>query len=325
MDVTDTLRAGVRSLACHRTYLENIGGAMASPDGVPPRRRHPRRRAPRRGAGGRVRGDRLGARRAMTDPAGALRAGVRHAGGAGGDGALVGRAHVPALAVRRRRRAAAAAGGLTVETMDGSAWVGLVPFFLRVGLPGVPSVPWLSRFAETNVRTYVTQRRRRARHLVLLARRGPPRRGGHRAGDVPHPVLLVEDVDRAHRLDDPVPVPAALARARGVRAATSSSTSASRTSQTSWRSSTTSSPPAGRSTARRGRACTARLAFHDPWPLHRARAVRVDDELVRAAGLPEPEGEPLVHYSPSVAGADRLAHARHYLTVFVARAPAAGR
>ena len=35
------------------------------------------------------------------------------------------------------------------------AWVGLVPFFLRVGLPHVPSIPWFSRFAETNVRTYV--------------------------------------------------------------------------------------------------------------------------------------------------------------------------
>ena len=45
--------------------------------------------------------------------------------------------------------------GLEVETMDGSAWVGLVPFFLRVGLPHVRPVPWLSQFAETNVRTYV--------------------------------------------------------------------------------------------------------------------------------------------------------------------------
>ena len=94
-------------------------------------------------------------------------------------------------------------GGLTVETMDGTAWVGLVPFFLRVGLPGVPSVPWLSRFAETNVRTYVRSRRRRARHLVLLARRRP-RLGAvrHGTGDLPDPVLLVEDVDRARRLDD---------------------------------------------------------------------------------------------------------------------------
>ncbi|OLB66170.1 MAG: hypothetical protein AUI10_03405 [Actinobacteria bacterium 13_2_20CM_2_72_6] len=46
--------------------------------------------------------------------------------------------------------------GLTVETMDGTAWVGLIPF-LMVGVraPGVPEVPWLSRFPETNVRTYV--------------------------------------------------------------------------------------------------------------------------------------------------------------------------
>jgi uncharacterized protein YqjF (DUF2071 family) len=45
--------------------------------------------------------------------------------------------------------------GLEVETSDGMAWVGLVPFFLRVGLPGVRPVRWLSQFAETNVRTYV--------------------------------------------------------------------------------------------------------------------------------------------------------------------------
>ena len=44
---------------------------------------------------------------------------------------------------------------LTVETFDGAAWVGLVPFFLRVGLPRTGSVPWMSRFPETNVRTYV--------------------------------------------------------------------------------------------------------------------------------------------------------------------------
>src|SRR5687767_12761543 len=48
--------------------------------------------------------------------------------------------------------------GLAVETCDGSAWVGLVPFFLRVGLPGVRPVPWASEFAETNVRTYVRSR-----------------------------------------------------------------------------------------------------------------------------------------------------------------------
>ena len=30
--MTDTFDAGVRSLECHRVYLENLGGEMASPD-----------------------------------------------------------------------------------------------------------------------------------------------------------------------------------------------------------------------------------------------------------------------------------------------------
>jgi uncharacterized protein YqjF (DUF2071 family) len=41
-------------------------------------------------------------------------------------------------------------------------------------------------------------------------------------------------------------------------------------------------------------------AYHEPWPLHRARLVDLSDELVSASGLPEPEGTPLVHFSPSV-------------------------
>lgn len=45
---------------------------------------------------------------------------------------------------------------LTVETFDGTAWVGLVPFLLDgVRAPGLPALPWLSRFPETNLRTYV--------------------------------------------------------------------------------------------------------------------------------------------------------------------------
>jgi uncharacterized protein YqjF (DUF2071 family) len=46
--------------------------------------------------------------------------------------------------------------GLEVETYDGDAWVSLVPFLMdEVRPPGLPALPWLSRFPETNVRTYV--------------------------------------------------------------------------------------------------------------------------------------------------------------------------
>src|SRR5215204_1246525 len=45
--------------------------------------------------------------------------------------------------------------GLTVETFDGRAWVGLVPFVLGVTPPRTRPLPWLGVFPETNVRTYV--------------------------------------------------------------------------------------------------------------------------------------------------------------------------
>ena len=52
--------------------------------------------------------------------------------------------------------------GLTVDTFDGAAWVGLVPFFMRVHTPGDRGVPWVSNFCETNVRTYARDREGRA-------------------------------------------------------------------------------------------------------------------------------------------------------------------
>jgi len=189
--------------------------------------------------------------------------------------------------------------GLTVETMEGTAWVGLVPFFLRVGLPGVPSAPWLSRFAETNVRTYVRSEdgargiwffsldaarlgavltarasyripyfwskmsiERRASTVEYRCRRRWP---GPR-GASSHVVLDIGERYRAEELFE-------LDHFLTAR----------------W--SMFSAPRSGLHRA---------LAFHDPWPLHRAEAVHVDDELVRAAGLPAPEGAPLVHWSPSV-------------------------
>jgi len=50
--------------------------------------------------------------------------------------------------------------GLRVDTFDDGggpqAWVSLVPFRMRRAGPGfLPAMPWISSFAETNVRTYV--------------------------------------------------------------------------------------------------------------------------------------------------------------------------
>jgi uncharacterized protein YqjF (DUF2071 family) len=46
---------------------------------------------------------------------------------------------------------------LTIETFDGAAWLGIVPFSMRrVHARGLPPLPGLSTFPELNVRTYVT-------------------------------------------------------------------------------------------------------------------------------------------------------------------------
>jgi uncharacterized protein YqjF (DUF2071 family) len=45
---------------------------------------------------------------------------------------------------------------LAIDTFDGQAWLGIVPFRMScVRLRGAPSVPWSSAFPELNVRTYV--------------------------------------------------------------------------------------------------------------------------------------------------------------------------
>jgi hypothetical protein len=43
-----------------------------------------------------------------------------------------------------------------LDTFDGAAWIGVVPFHMTNVAPrGVPSLPWLSQLPELNVRTYV--------------------------------------------------------------------------------------------------------------------------------------------------------------------------
>ena len=64
-------------------------------------------------------------------------------------------AHWPIPAERMR---ALVPRQLELDTFEGQAWVGVVPFGMaRVFPRGTFAVPWLSRFLELNVRTYVTR------------------------------------------------------------------------------------------------------------------------------------------------------------------------
>ena len=63
-------------------------------------------------------------------------------------------AHWPVDAALLRRRMPPA---LPLDLYDGQAWIGVVPFRMTNVAPRlVPALPWVSEFAELNVRTYVT-------------------------------------------------------------------------------------------------------------------------------------------------------------------------
>lgn len=48
--------------------------------------------------------------------------------------------------------------GLPLDTFDGQAWIGVVPFHMSgIRLRFTPPLPWISAFPELNVRTYVSR------------------------------------------------------------------------------------------------------------------------------------------------------------------------
>jgi uncharacterized protein YqjF (DUF2071 family) len=188
--------------------------------------------------------------------------------------------------------------GLTVEPYDGAAWVGLVPFRMVVRAPYGPPVPWASTFPETNVRTYVTgpdgrtgvwflsldASRLGAVAVARAAFRLPyfwSRMRVGRRGDVvryissrrwpgPYGARNVVEVEAG----EPVPEPTGFENYLTARFSL-------------W------DPSLRRA-----------QAHHEPWPLRRATVRRLDTELLRAAGLPDPgrdhDGGLVAHYSGGV-------------------------
>ncbi|MFW6078978.1 MAG: YqjF family protein [Gemmatimonadota bacterium] len=212
---------------------------------------------------------------------------------------------------------------LVLDTFDGSAWLGVVPFVLgRLRPRGLPPVPGASRFPELNVRTYVTLDGKpgvyffsldAASALAVLGARlvfrlpyfraamRVRREGREEAGDDDAATVVVYRSRRARgwlgagggpRRDAAPP-------ARGERPEL----------EVRYR------PTAPPSTAepgtlehflteryclytvdRRGRAYRVEI-HHPPWPLQRAEAEFRVDTMARAAGIERPDASPLLHYS----------------------------
>lgn len=183
---------------------------------------------------------------------------------------------------------------LQLDTFDGSAWVGLTPFIVT-GLrpPGIPALPWISRFPEMNVRTYV---------------RGPDGERGI--------WFFSLEADRlaavvGARLSYRLPYRWASMRVQVLPGSVE------------YRSSRHSGPGSAHIAIHPGspicadelaRFLTARfrlytvfggrLAFaqveHPPWPLATATISCLQQNVLEHSGLPIATGEPLVHFSPGV-------------------------
>lgn len=188
---------------------------------------------------------------------------------------------------------------LAVDTLDGVAWVGLVPFHCTIRPPAIPRVPWVSSFEEMNVRTYV---------------RGPD--------GVPGVWFITLDAARLGAV--------LIARLTyGLNYFWSKMTFArvgkvvTYSSRRRWPRRTKAVGTLGLEVGSRIRRdemtpledfLTGRWSFygrlgrrlyrgqieHEPWQLEHARLLHCDYGLVQACGLPEPEGEPIVHHSQPV-------------------------
>lgn len=190
--------------------------------------------------------------------------------------------------------------GVEVETCQGEAWVSLVPFLMdRVRAPGVPALPWLSQFPETNVRTYVRgpDGRPGIWFFSLDATRLPAVVAGRSGFGLPYRWAAMS-VRRsgdmiAYRSRRRWPGPAGAYCEAEIEMG---------------------EPIAEPDLDERDHFLTARFrlysvfagrlvavdAAHEPWPLRRARLGRLRQNLIEAAGLPSPAGEPLLHASPGV-------------------------
>ncbi|MFF3848203.1 YqjF family protein [Streptomyces sp. NPDC002328] len=189
--------------------------------------------------------------------------------------------------------------GTVPDTLDGVTYVGLVAFRMhRVGWLGLPGVPYLGNFPETNVRLYSVDAhgRRGVVFLSLDASRLVPVAVGRIGFRMPYlwsRMTVDTDGDTVTYTSSrrwPKPRGARSRITVRVGELIDEPDESEHFLTARW----------GMHGAFFGRPTYLRNA-HPRWTLHRASLVGCEEDLVAAAGLPAPVGEPVsVLYSPGV-------------------------
>ena len=181
---------------------------------------------------------------------------------------------------------------LVLDTFDGAAWIGLVPFEIH-------NLRWVPHFPETNVRTYVIgpDGSRAVWFFSLDAARLAAVLGARVAYHLPYfwaKMCVAQQNDTVHywsrrRCPHSASVMSDIVVKPGERFAVQELGDRDHFLTARYR----------LYTLLYGRLGWAQIE-HEPWPLARATVVTLDQNLIEAAGLPTPEGEPLAHYAEEI-------------------------
>lgn len=185
---------------------------------------------------------------------------------------------------------------LTVDTFDGRAWVGLIPFEMVVELPGGLPIPVQGTFPETNVRTYVIgpDGTPGVWFCSLEAGRLPATAVARATYGLPY---FWADMSVANagaiwtyrsRRRWPKPAGARHESAVQIGAAIDQQSDFDRYLTARWGLYSTF-----------GKRTLYAPIWHEPWKLYQAQLLHLDDELVATAGL-RTEGAPVMHWTPGV-------------------------
>ncbi len=193
--------------------------------------------------------------------------------------------------------------GFVVDTFDGSAWVGLIPFEMRrIRLPFGPNgglgAGRFGTFPETNIRTYIvdSKGRRGVWFFSLDINRLAPTLIARTFYGLPYCTadMSIESVDGGVRYRSTRTWPKPRGAFCDLEVRVGSRQIVEPESLEAFLSARWS---LGSTFARK--LVWAEIE-HPEWELHSATVVRCDESLVVAAGLRAPEGDPVVLWSPGV-------------------------
>lgn len=188
---------------------------------------------------------------------------------------------------------------LQIDTFDGTAWIGVVPFTMwdiRAFPPYFPRIPFLNAMHELNVRTYVSSNREPGVWFLSLdCNNAAAVFGARKSYFLPYFNATIDlrqhdnaiDYNLTRRDQPPANFSSSWTIGKSLPITTPGSLPFFLTERYCLYS------------KRRSRVYRSRI-FHEPWQLKTASIQTISSTMIESHGLPAPTGEPLLHYAEEI-------------------------